>query len=109
VGIYPRSSIAHGCAFHPCAIEDPRGRATVRASPGVAARSILIRPPIVAERTLRALRANRDFGTDMKRIRTKITVMDKSNNGFGSLLSKTAAARLTRGAIQVAAYSWTIP
>jgi hypothetical protein len=33
-------------------------------------------------------RANRDFGTDMKRIRTKITVIGKSNNGFGLLLSK---------------------
>ncbi|MBI5911220.1 MAG: hypothetical protein HY848_14870 [Betaproteobacteria bacterium] len=40
------------------------------------------------EAALRAARANRDFGTDMKRIRTKITVMDKSNNGFGLLLSK---------------------
>ena len=37
---------------------------------------------------LRATRANRDFGTDMKRIRTKITVIGKSNNGFGLLLSK---------------------
>jgi hypothetical protein len=25
-GFYARSSIAHGCAFHPCAIDDPRGR-----------------------------------------------------------------------------------
>jgi hypothetical protein len=32
---------------------------------------------------LRAARANRDFGTDKKRIRTKITVMNKSNNGLG--------------------------
>jgi len=28
---YPRSPIAHGCAFHPCAIGDPRGRFLVRA------------------------------------------------------------------------------
>jgi hypothetical protein len=28
-------------------------------------------------------RANRVFGTDEKRIRTKNTVMDKSNNGLG--------------------------
>jgi hypothetical protein len=27
-----RSSIARGCAFYPCAIDDPRGRAAVRAS-----------------------------------------------------------------------------
>ena len=39
---------------------------------------------------LRAARANRDFGTDEKRIRTKITVMDKSNSGLGLLLSKIA-------------------
>jgi hypothetical protein len=32
---------------------------------------------------LRAPRANRDFGTDEKRIRTKITVMDKGKSGFG--------------------------
>ncbi len=30
-GFYTRSSIAHGCAFHPCAIDDPRGRSFVRA------------------------------------------------------------------------------
>ncbi len=29
---YPRSSIARGCAFHPCAIDDPRGRFLVRAT-----------------------------------------------------------------------------
>jgi len=40
---------------------------------------------------LRATRANRDFGTDEKRIRTKITVMDKSNNGLGLFLYKIAA------------------
>jgi hypothetical protein len=39
---------------------------------------------------LRATRANRDFGTDEKRIRTKITVMDKSNNGLGLFLFKIA-------------------
>jgi hypothetical protein len=35
----------------------------------------------VAERPLRAPRANRVFGTDEKRIRTKNTVMYKSSNG----------------------------
>jgi hypothetical protein len=39
---------------------------------------------------LRATRANRDFGTDEKRIRTKITVLDKNNYGLGLLLSKIA-------------------
>src|SRR5674476_1628068 len=32
-GFYTRSSIVHGCAFHPCAIDDPRGRFLVRATP----------------------------------------------------------------------------
>ncbi|MEK7438494.1 MAG: hypothetical protein AAB150_16590, partial [Pseudomonadota bacterium] len=30
-GFHTRSLIAHGCAFHPCAINDPRGRLFVRA------------------------------------------------------------------------------
>jgi hypothetical protein len=37
-------------------------------------------------KVLRAARANRYFGTDMKRIRTKITVTDKSNNVLGLVL-----------------------
>jgi len=32
VCLYPRSPIVRGCAFHPRAIGDPRGRAAVRAS-----------------------------------------------------------------------------
>jgi len=39
---------------------------------------------------LRAPRANRDFRTDEKRIRTEITVMDKSKGGLGWLLYKIA-------------------
>jgi len=35
-------------------------------------------------------RANRVFATDKKRIRTKTTVIDKSNHGLGLLLSKIA-------------------
>ena len=34
----------------------------------------------VAGRKLRALRANRVFGADEKRIRTRYTVMDKNRN-----------------------------
>jgi len=30
-GGYTRSSIVRGCAFHPCTIDDPRGRGAVRA------------------------------------------------------------------------------
>jgi hypothetical protein len=37
----------------------------------------------VGKRPLRAARANRVFGTDMKRIRTANTVMDKNNKGLG--------------------------
>jgi hypothetical protein len=39
---------------------------------------------------LRALRANRVFGADEKRIRTKNTVMDKIKTGLGLFLSKIA-------------------
>jgi hypothetical protein len=37
----------------------------------------------VVERPLRALRANHVFGTDEKRIRTKNTVMNKTNDSLG--------------------------
>jgi hypothetical protein len=44
---------------------------------------------------LRAARANRDFCADEKRIRTEITVMDKSKDGLDLLLSKiTNCARM---------------
>jgi hypothetical protein len=39
---------------------------------------------------LRAARANRDFCADEKRIRTEITVMDKSKDGLGLILFKIA-------------------
>ena len=39
-------------------------------------------------RALRALRANRLFCADEKRIRTEYTVMDKSSHGLGLSLSK---------------------
>jgi hypothetical protein len=35
-------------------------------------------------------RANRGFGTDIKRIRTKTTVIDKSKSGLGLPLSEIA-------------------
>jgi hypothetical protein len=37
---------------------------------------------------LRAPRANHDFGTDEKHIRTKIMVIDKDKHGLGVFLSK---------------------
>ena len=40
----------------------------------------------IQRKTLRAARANRVFGTDEKRIRTKNTVMGKSKGGFASVL-----------------------
>jgi acetolactate synthase regulatory subunit len=41
-----------------------------------------------AAAALRATRANRDFYTDEKRIRIEITVMVRSKDGLGVLLSK---------------------
>jgi len=94
VCLYPRSSIARGCAFHPCAIEDPRGRDAVRASAAAAVRTTPVYLGIIDEQPLRAARANLDFGTDEKRIRTKIKVMDKSNDGLGLPLSAQAESRM---------------
>ena len=36
-------------------------------------------------KSLSAARPNRDFGTDEKRIRTEITVMDRTQNGLGGV------------------------
>jgi hypothetical protein len=47
---------------------------------------------------LRAARANRVFGTDEKRIRTKYTVMDKINASPG-VLFKIVTLQQRRGAI----------
>src|SRR5450756_1797242 len=76
-GFYSRSPIAHGCAFHPCAIGDPRGRAAVRARSGAAVRATRMHPGVLGKQALRALRANRVSGTDEKHIRTRNTVMVK--------------------------------
>jgi len=67
-GFYTRSSIARGCAFHPCAIDDPRGR---------------IYRPCRFWQDLRAARANRVSRADEKRIRTENTVLDKNKGGLG--------------------------
>ena len=64
-GFYTRSSIARGCAFHPCAIGDPRGRAAVRASASVTARCILRRLPMSTNSHC-ALRAPTVFSARMK-------------------------------------------
>jgi hypothetical protein len=48
------------------------------------------RQRLLGKKNLRAARANRVFCTDEKRIRTENTVMDKSNNGLGLLLSEIA-------------------
>jgi len=42
---------------------------------------------------LRAARANRNFGTDEKRIRIKIAVMDKTKDALGLLLFKIVDPR----------------
>jgi len=42
---------------------------------------------------LRAARANLDFGTDEKHIRTKIAVMDESKGGSGLVLFKIVDPR----------------
>jgi len=44
----------------------------------------------ITGRPLRARRANRVFGADEKRIRTKNTVIDKNDHGLDLLLSKIA-------------------
>jgi hypothetical protein len=54
VCLYPRSSIPHGCAFHPCAIEDPRGRDAVRARGAAAGRTTPVCLGVVEEQPLRA-------------------------------------------------------
>jgi hypothetical protein len=48
---------------------------------------------VVADRTLRAPRANRAFNADEKHIRAEGAVMDKSNNVMGLFLHKTASVR----------------
>jgi hypothetical protein len=45
---------------------------------------------VVKEQPLRAARANPVFGTDEQRIRTKNTVINKSNNDLRWVLSKIA-------------------
>jgi hypothetical protein len=49
-----------------------------------------LRNGCVRKRALRAPRANHAFGTDVKRVRTKNTVIDKSRGGLDLFLSKIA-------------------
>jgi hypothetical protein len=83
--VNPRSPIARGCAFHPRAIDDPRGRNAVRASAAVIVRYDVLRRTIAALRPLRAARANRVFRTDKKHIRTEKTVMVNPKETAGVL------------------------
>jgi hypothetical protein len=64
------------------AIDDPRGRDAGRARGTAAVRAAGIHAGVVDEQTLRAPRANRDLGTDERRIRTKITVMVNTKQGL---------------------------
>src|ERR1039458_1151582 len=52
--------------------------------------------PLASRLRLRAARANRVFCTDEKRIRAENTVMDKSKNGLGLLLSNIATRQQQR-------------
>jgi hypothetical protein len=90
VCFYTRSPIARGWVHHPCAIDDPRGRVAVRASSSAAARCILLRLPRSAPGHCALARANRVFGTDEKRIRTKNTVMVKSKDDLELFLYEIA-------------------
>ena len=64
-GFYPRSSNAHGYAFYPCAIDDPRGRDAGRASPVAAARPMPLCSPVWPNEHC-ALRAPTMFSVRMK-------------------------------------------
>jgi hypothetical protein len=67
--------------FCPRAIGDPRGRDAGRASAINTDRPACLLQP-VAFGCCALSRANREFGTDKKRIRTKFTVLDKSKRGL---------------------------
>jgi len=69
--------MAGGCAVHPPAIDDPRGRDAVRARAGATVRSVVLYQSILTQQPLRAARANRDFRAEVKRVRAEITVMEK--------------------------------
>jgi len=100
LSLYPRSSMAYGCAFHPCASEDPRGRDAVRASKSATVRAVFAQSNILDRQALRALRANPAFGTDEKHIRTKSRVLDKPRGYLGWHLSNIPT--LQQGAVRYA-------
>ncbi len=68
----------------PRAIGDPRGRGAVRASSSAAARDFRQGSPKSAKGHCALSRANRVFGTDKRRIRTKNTVMVNSKRSAES-------------------------
>src|SRR5450759_741130 len=74
--------------FHPRAFDDPRGRAAVRASVNTAVRRGYYVDRNWCACSCARSRANRVFGTDIKRIRTKYAVMDKNKSDLGWISSK---------------------
>ncbi len=82
LGFYPRSPIACGCAS---SASNRRSARTGRRPRKLNHRRLKCSPASsdADERPLRALRANRVFGTDEKRIRTENTVIDKNSRGLG--------------------------
>jgi len=53
-GFYTRSSLSHGCVFHPCESDDPRGRFFVRAG---FAKTCALRAPTVFSARINTIRA----------------------------------------------------
>ncbi|MFA5916090.1 MAG: hypothetical protein WC830_21295, partial [Burkholderiales bacterium] len=64
-GFYTRSPIGHGCAFHPCASDDPRGRGAVRASTSATVRYAFF-SRLRRQAAICALRAPTVFSARMK-------------------------------------------
>jgi len=83
-GVYTRSPIAGGCAFHPPAIGDPRGRAAVRASSSATVRSIL-QSLSMSTCDHCALRAPTLFSVRMKSVSVQKTRFRKKQGRFGLL------------------------
>ena len=80
--------------FRPRAIGDPRGRDAVRASSSATVRDFCQGSPKPVKDHCALSRANRVFGTDKKRIRTKNAVMDKNKDSAGVLYEIADWARM---------------